>query len=677
MASTLHATGCAAAALLYWTFLGFPLAQRLIAPSLAMSLAPMTGWAVHSAVASPIFLLVPFSAVTVAIVAAAAIPLAFLAARYGGNSEPYLQQLRVPRWAFFAAAALAAVSAAAIVPKHIGDSIALSAPIFDHAKVAIVDEIARLGMPPGNPFFGDDGGAGRLVYYYLLHFSAAELSLLLGVSGWEADIAMTWFAAFASLALMMGLAVQLSRRASAAVWTIVLATTASGRVWLWWLFRSSLDGVLLSPAGFAGWLFQSAWAPQHIASAACVLLSIYVISQFSDRTDALRIAMLAIAGAAGFGSSTWVGGVAFTITAIALLPFLLHRAGAGRRLKVVSALAVSGLLALCLAAPLLQDQIPAAALHGGGSPVIVHPYEVLGARIPEQIRRALDLPAFWLVLLPIEIPAIYVTGSFVLVQHLRKRGPDGKTTTLALAVMTVACLATAWLLTSTLGDNNDLGWRALLPAAMVLTLFAATGLASWTADRAHLASALAIGAVALGIPGTVLQFRGNFAPTASPESAVFAWTPAMWEGVRLHAATGERVGNNPLAFATMTPWPVNISWSLLANRRSCFAGRELALVYTSLRRPRLEAIESQFVRVFAGDATKQDIEDLVANYDCSVIVLTSQDGAWNRDPFGASPLYRLVEENAGRWKIYRATAARFTRQRATAPFLDATDDGMR
>ena len=60
----------------------------------------------------------------------------------------------------------------------------------------MIDEMARSGVPPANPFFGGAGTPARLAYYYLWHFSAAELSLLAGISGWEADAALTWFTCF-------------------------------------------------------------------------------------------------------------------------------------------------------------------------------------------------------------------------------------------------------------------------------------------------------------------------------------------------------------------------------------------------------------------------------------------------------------------------------------------------
>src|SRR5262249_53858884 len=106
--------------------------------------------------------------------------------------------------ALLAAALLAFAVASAILPKVSSAGVALAAPIFDHAKIAMVDEMVRQGVPPANPFFA---APSRLAYYYLWHFSAAELAVVTGVSGWAADAALTWFTAFASLGMMIGLAV--------------------------------------------------------------------------------------------------------------------------------------------------------------------------------------------------------------------------------------------------------------------------------------------------------------------------------------------------------------------------------------------------------------------------------------------------------------------------------------
>ena len=108
----------------------------------------------------------------------------------------------------------------------------------------------------------------------------------------------------------------------------------------------------------------------------------------------------------------------------------------------------------------------------------------------------------------------------------------------------------------------------------------------------------------------------------------------------------------------MTPWPVNISWALLADRRSCYAGSELAIPFAPISASRRAAVETLFVRVFAGAPASDDLRQLAEHFRCDIIVVTPQDGAWQRDPFAPSELYRMVESKADRWRIYRRSAPR-------------------
>ena len=123
--------------------------------------------------------------------------------------------------------------------------------------------------------------------------------------------------------------------------------------------------------------------------------------------------------------------------------------------------------------------------------------------------------------------------------------------------------------------------------------------------------------------------------------------------MRRHTAPAERVANNPLFLADSVRWPVNISWALFADRRSCFAGWNLARAFVPLPEPEIDRINGLFERVFAGAGSPQDIRDLATRYDCRVIVLTPGDGAWRRDPFAGSRYFRLVDEKPERWRIYR------------------------
>jgi hypothetical protein len=304
--------------------------------------------------------------------------------------------------------------------------------------------------------------------------------------------------------------------------------------------------------------------------------------------------------------------------------------------------------------PLLHDQLAVAA--GKGSPVALHFYPVLAPDFSASLHAALDPPGFWLVLLPIELSAVYVMGVMALTLPFSPhKFQDDRLVVRALAALAFASLAVCWLLTSTLADNDDLGWRAILPAAMALTALAAAGMSWWMAARARIAVTAAGVAVAAGLPGGIHLISSDVTGWASPVARQFAAAPELWAAVRRHAGPGERVGNNPLFLAAMTPWPVNISWALLGDRRSCYGGREVALVYTTLGPQRVDEIDTQFINVFAGTGSAADVRDLAATYDCRVVVVTAADGAWASDPFAASPYYRLAEERAEQWRIYRTT----------------------
>jgi hypothetical protein len=156
-------------------------------------------------------------------------------------------------------------------------------------------------------------------------------------------------------------------------------------------------------------------------------------------------------------------------------------------------------------------------------------------------------------------------------------------------------------------------------------------------------------AVVLGLPAGALMTH-TYLTGNSPRSETFARTPAMWEMLRAHTPPTARIAGNPLFLQEMTPWRGNISWALLSNRRSCYAGEELVLAFVPLPHAQRRNIERQFVRMFTGEMPPEDVSTLLSRYRCDAVVLTAQDGAWERDPFPAVG-YRLAESTAA-WRIY-------------------------
>jgi hypothetical protein len=660
VASPLNVCLCVVAATLLWTCLGFPVARHL-APGrpLSLAMAPVLGWAVFSPLALLVSLYVGFTRGSVALLVGVSLLASLVAAMMSKPTEPTpdREAPSLPWWAYAAAALLAGAAAIAVMPKFGDGGVFLAAPIFDHSKAAIIDDVVRLGLPAGNPFFGEAGEPSGLAYYYLWHFSAAIFALLLGVSGWEADIALTGFTAFASLMLMMGLAVSFSGHRAAALWVLLLSLAGSLRPVLQVVLgEQGLDHLLSPYSRLQTWMVQASWAPQHLISAMCVITAVFLMCRLALRSSALLVAVLALVVAAGFESSTWVGGVTFALAAgpvcCGLLVFLDPRR---RRPFLIGAIAAA-MLALVLAFPFIRDEYLATLGREAGLPVALQPLEVLGAWTPLAVRRVLDIPAYWLLLLLVEFPAIYIMGSLALVRTATSAAGPGQSARLAMALglLAVACLAVGSLLVSTIG-NNDLGWRGPLPGVMVLTVFAAVGLSRWRPSPRLGAAAAAIVLFLLGLPDGLRFIDENAMGNPTPSAAVFADAPELWRAVRRHSAPDQRVGNNPKSLADLTVWPINISWALFADRRSCYAGWALARAFVALPKADIDALETRFTRVFDGSGSQEDVHELATRYSCRLIVVTAQDGAWSRDPFAESADYRLAEEAPAKWRIYVAT----------------------
>ncbi len=487
--------------------------------------------------------------------------------------------MTIPVWAFAAAAVVALVPAVTLLPKSSGDAVWLADATFDHAKSAIIDAMTRLSLPPVNPVFSEAGTPGHLAYYYLWHFSAAEIALVTSMSGWEADIGLTCFTAFASLSLMIGLALWLSKRTTAAIWVVALAAAGSLWVTLYWTFHAkSLAPVLLRPIGMAGWLFQATWVPQHLMATSCVVTAMLLVTRYALQQTLVLVLIIAMLIVAGFESSTFVGGITFAFASLIAAPMLFVAANSKRRLHFVGGLAVAALLVVFLITPFVRDQLTTIHARGGGNPFVIAPYKVFGEQFPVWLRRIPDVPGYWLIILPVELPATFIAGMIALGAALRSAMPRSE----ILAITVFACLASAgliisWLLVLTLGDNNELGLRAVLPAEIVLIVITAAGIAGLpgVSLRAPIV-ATALAGIALSMPDFIQTIHDNIlSPQQPPDAKVFAQTPDLWAAARRHAAPAARIANNPLFLKDLTPWPVNISWALLSNRSSCFAGREI------------------------------------------------------------------------------------------------------
>lgn len=645
MASFLSVAFCAVAALLLWGGPGWVLARRLRLP---VGCAPALGWAAQSAAALALAQIFGLSLWTMLGAAALVVLIAWPRRTEAG--------LHLPGWAYAGAALLALGPALAIMPKFTAEGVLLAGPIYDHAKIAIVAEFIRHGIPPINPVFAEPGTTPGVAYYHLWHFSAAQLGRLTGGSAWEADAAATWFTAFSTLALMAGIAFHFARSRAAPLLVLLACATGSLRLPLGWIFGEvARDQTIRAAAGLGGWLVQASWSPHHLASGGCAVVAALLLARLAAQPSARVAAVLALVMAAGFGSSVWVGGAVMGLAGVAIALVLLPVSRPGWRDLYLLTAAAAALGAAALIAPMMVEMLEAGRAREGGVPIIINHVRVLGEAVPEGLRRILDAPAYWLVLLVVDFPVAVIGAALALGQwrRLSPRHPEGSLDATALALLAFASLLCGWLLVSTTGENNDLGWRAVVPGLLVLTIAAgAAGAVAWRSRRWLAGGGLAL-AILAAAPDGIDLLKGNIRGVPSAQSREFAQAPEMWAAVRRHATPDERVINNPRLMRRVTPWEVNISWAVLSDRRSCFGGLEMALAFVPMPADRRLAIWEAMLRVFDGNGTPADLTALATRYGCAVVLLAASDGAWTRDPFASDPRFRLVEAQDGRWRIYR------------------------
>ena len=659
MATIQNSLACAAIALAMWSCCGFAIGRQLLPRSLALPFAPLLGWASQSAITLPLFFLIGMTRTTVTTTTLLSVlgALFCLLIYPKGSDAPEVDSVRVPSLAIVGGCLLACAITMATIPTVTPGGVAVAGPIFDHTKIAIVDDMARLGVPAGNPFFEENGGITRLPYYYLWHFSAAELSILTGFSGWEADGGMTCFTALSSLTLMMGLAVWLSSRAAPAFWVLAVSATSSIRAIPNWIFGWQIVGAVSGwPTGFGGWLFQSAWAPQHVASAGSAVIAAFLLVRLA-RCPSWPLALaMSLVSAAAFESSTWVGGISYPLAVVVIGAILLIRIEPDRRWRFVALTVAAAVLAVALSSVFIHDQFRAAMARGDGTPISFLPYEVLDDPIPEAVRGLLDFPAYWTVFLFVEFAAFYPAGFFFAVRLSKEKlASDMRTAVISLAVLAAVSLGVGSVMVSTVASNNDLAWRGVLPGIFALITLTAAELGRYLhVMRTQYAVAM-VAIIALGLMSGARNLYSYLdVPLQASAKRFLELQLQMWDAVQKHSAAGERVANNPNFLADITPWPINISWALLANRRSCYAGPDFALPFAPVSRERRAEIDAQFTLLFSRKTEPQRRR----SNGGQVRLLARRRHAGgrrmdNRASQSRNSPYNLVESKPDAWRIYR------------------------
>src|ERR1700683_2380234 len=109
-------------------------------------------------------------------------------------------------------------------------------------------------------------------------------------------------------------------------------------------------------------------------SASCVVTAMLLVARYAQRPNIAVLLMLVLTVAAGFESSTYVGGVTLAIAAVTAAPFLLAGMEKTDRLRFAAGMAIAALLVAALVAPLVLDQLAATAARGASTPIVISPF---------------------------------------------------------------------------------------------------------------------------------------------------------------------------------------------------------------------------------------------------------------------------------------------------------------
>jgi hypothetical protein len=640
------------------SFFGRAVAARLF-PDVGhpLLIGPAIGLGLHIVLLVPLALLVGLSVPLIIGVLIANVALAWWLGPPSERMSPGLL-------AFVAASLVVAAWPAATAMPHItGNGVFIGETIFDRGKVPIGDEIARNGIFARNPYFGGPNGAERLVYYYLWYVPFAELRLLFGISGWAADIALTWVTAYCSLALMGAIAIRLTGSIAVAWWVLPLSLCGTLRP-LQSSWFGDLSAIFHEMNGLNSWPMQAGWVPHHVLSATLTVLTTLMVWQIASASSrqAPAAAAAGLLVAAALGCSTWVGGfvqpvLLATVVAVGLL---VHRSRSALR-PAVGNVAIAGVVAIAFAVPLVLPQL---AVVGARKLVKFVLYPVF---VPDLFGDSMwtEVLGYWTVLLPTEFGAIYVGGLLGLLGTIvaaRRTVFDPQRALPVWLALAILPLLMTEVLRSSIA-NNDLGWRVIIVSQLVLTGWGAATLRRlFQLDRRALVACIPLVLMLASLPAGITWLSRMSIPSLdtrpmTEHHRAFARDPEVWAAVRRHTPPQESILNNARSRDGVTPWPGNIGWALLSDRRSCIGGWEWLRAYTQIRHRRLVDIVGLSERFFSGDASAADEARLQEEFGCRTLLITPEDGVWRHRSLASPEQWRLVEEEAGRWRIYRAVGA--------------------
>jgi hypothetical protein len=539
-----------------------------------------------------------------------------------------------------------------------------------HLKTAIIDTMAREGMPPHTPYISNNGTPVSLNYYYGWHLLAAILRTIPGNSSLGADIGLTWVTGFATILALAGLAWRLRP----SIWSIIacflVMTGATLAPVMRQIMPDRMTDIFLSKTHpIEGYILQAAWVPQHVASGLFVVLALLLAGREIDGKHVgslARTATLAVLLAAAIMTSAWTGGVAPVLAATLALPCLMiTRATRERLAQAVGRLAAAAVFAAVLSSSYLlylrglrvtsPNELVYVATWVYPTSTALPPLGFAGI-----VFNCLNFISIFAL---IHIGLAYPAGLHGL--YCRSNAPglagfvDLSRASIPATFVIVLFLRSALI-------HNDLGWRGILPGILLLYAFAGSslaglieGLQDWRRDGARLTLAtLSAFLFAASLAATHRMYEENI--LAEPTSKVriqhtlMLDTGRAWARIQALTAPDAIVMASPTAFENVTKPGGNAPWALFGDRRLFLTDFEWGLVFAHhVAVSRAAAAEMLQTALFAGNVGEAELQHLRDEEKVAAILVAPGDQVLGTGRLNAGGYFRLVER-VGEFEIHLA-----------------------
>lgn len=379
------------------------------------------------------------------------------------------QKLKIPRfliliWVIALIGSLVCVSGVFI--KQVGADFLVSFPLFDHAKVAIVNSILREGLPVENPFCLGPDGDGRLHYYYAWYFSASIIASLFSISGYTSVLVNTWLTGIFLFSTILAIFFELNQKVNIThkllfICSVLLVIIIN-------LPQFPYPSYFIQHHSLETFTYQLSWVPQHVFSAVLVCVFVlfweyFVQSKHIDEKKFSSICrtclLLAMVASWAFGSSVYVGGILFF--AICLVLLIEHFLSTRTFIVVIKFWLTTGIFTIALSSSFLLDYLLAIPTEGESTLIFSLWRSVDGSVL-------LNLLSYFTVTALVYFGLIYCGFIGWFINRDSFKGKRKKWIWIALISLIFPLIIKSAI------SNNDFGWRTILPFLMISSAFLLT-----------------------------------------------------------------------------------------------------------------------------------------------------------------------------------------------------------